>query len=445
MSNPQSGSPVVPSEWEVFRTLLTPEALNNLSPPAPQAVYTPWIVTWLLVYQRLHGNATLNDAVAHFLLQFPQQAQPDCKRCRNQNVSANTGTYSTARSELPEPVVEVASRGVFDTLVETYPPSWRSRRAFILDGTTVTLPPTEELVAAFPPASNHCGTSHWPVMQMVVAHELASGLALAPQCGPMYGPKAGSELALSVQMLGRLPAHAILLVDRNFGVFAFAYGAAQAKHDVVARLTEARFGALVKKAQRVGEGCWLLDWKPSRYDRSAHPDLPPDAVVRGWLHEVRVRPDLTLWLWSTVEGGGAELAQLYRRRGDVETDIRDLKGTLELDQLRGRSASMVQKELWAGLLAYNLATQVRRLAAARVGVEPRQLSFAGVWSLLCASVPGLHPALTEAQVQARFEQLLRAAGQRKLPTRKAGRKYPRAVHARARKFPVHKRVKPAPT
>jgi hypothetical protein len=437
----QLRSSALPSEWKVFETVLDAEVLNACCQPAPQEVYTPRVVTWLMVYQRLNGNATLNDAVAHFLLNFPQPAQPDCKRCRDQNVSASTGGYSTARSQLPQTVLEFANQRIFDTLVGSYPPSWQDRRAFILDGTTLTLPPTEELLKAFPPASNQHGASHWPVMHMVVAHELASGLAAQPEYGAMYGPNAVGEVTLATRLLSRLPQWAILLVDRNFGVFSFAYHARQAGHDVVARLTETRFRSMVKKAKRVAENCWWLEWQPSRTDRKTNPDLPPEAKVCGWLHQVPVRADLTLWLFSTVEGTGVELTQLYGKRADVETNIRELKVTLELEQLRGKSESMVVKELWAGLMAYNLALQVRQLAATKAGVQPRELSFAGTWSLMREFMAGLHPGLTEDQVQARFELVLRGAAQRKIPKRKKQRNFPRAVHPRRRKFPEHKRVK----
>jgi hypothetical protein len=434
----------MPSEWQVFRTILPPEVLNELHPPAPQTAYTPWVVAWLLVYQRLHNNASLRDAVTHFLFSFPADARPDCKRCRDQKLSANTGTYSAARSSLPDRVLEAAAERVFDTLVGAYPPSWRDRRAFILDGTTLSLVATEELTATFTPASNQHGRSHWPVMHLVVAHELASGLAAAPQYGAMYGPEAVGEVDLAVRLLAALPAHSVLLADRNFGVFGFAHGATSAGHDVVVRLTQARFRALVKKGTRVGEGRWSLTWKPSAHDRKTHPQLPADATVRGGLHEVRVRGELTLWLMSTVDGTGAELAALYGQRADVETDIRNLKVTLELDQLHGRDEPMVVKELWAALVTYNLTTQVRQLAAARLGVSPRRLSFAGVLSLVRGFVTGLHAGQTEAQHQARFEQLMRACGQRKLPKRKPGRSYPREVIPRRRKFPERKRVKSPP-
>jgi hypothetical protein len=159
----------------------------------------------LLVYQRLHGNAPLSDAVAHFLLRFPTHARPDCKRLHERTLSANTAAYSQARSNLDPGVVDLAARTVFDTLVDAYPPSWQGRRAFILDGTTLSLAPTDELRNAFPPASNQHGRSHWPVLHMVVAHELASGLAAPPATGAMYGPDAVGEVDLAESLLAGLP------------------------------------------------------------------------------------------------------------------------------------------------------------------------------------------------------------------------------------------------
>ena len=443
MSTPQSTPAAASPEWELFGALLPLEFLNELQPTPPQTAYTPWVVTWLLVYQRLHNNAALNDAVAYFILRVPPHARPDCKRVQQRTLSPNSAAYSQARSNLSPDVLDRAVRTVFDSLVGAYPPSWNARRAFILDGTTLGLAPTDQLRQTFPPASNQNGSSHWPIMHMVVAHELASGLAAPPATGAMYGPDAVGEVGLAEQLLAELPPHSVLLADRNFGVFAFAHAATVAGHDVVVRLTEVRFRALLKNGARAGKGRWKLAWKPSPHDREAHPRLPADAMIGGWLHEVRVRADLTLWLFGTLESTGAELAALYAQRSNVETDIRDLKATLELDGLRGRSASMVRKELLAAVVAYNVTNQVRRLAATRVGVEPRRLSFAGVWSLVRQFAPvwPADPIAGEA-LQAAFDQLLRLCGQRRLPKRAPRRSYPREVIPRRRKFPERKRLPP---
>ncbi len=68
---------------------------------------------------------------------------------------------------------------------------------FVVDGLFTELAHSEELVKTFPPAENQHGTSHWPVLRMVVMHDLSSGLAERPGWGAMYGLEAVSEQALA--------------------------------------------------------------------------------------------------------------------------------------------------------------------------------------------------------------------------------------------------------
>jgi hypothetical protein len=432
-------APKPTSEWDLFAKLLPPKLLNDLDPRAAQTVYTPWVVTWLLVFQRLNGNATLNDAVSEFILRFPPEAVPDCKRGREHTISASSGAYSTARSTLDSRVLYWAADNVFNSLSTTYLPSWHDRRAFLLDGTTARLAPTRALRVAYPPATNQHGSSPWPILHLAVAHELASGLAVLPQYGPKYGPHAVSELVLAQGLLARLPDNSIVIADRNFGVFAFAWAAVAAGHDALLRMTQTRFKALLKKARSDGPGQWEVTWRPSAWDRKAHPELPEGVEVTGWLHEVKVSAKLTLWLFTTLAATGAELARLYHKRQNVETDIRDLKETLVLGEMTSKSVAMVEKELVAAVLAYNLANQVRRLAAQKLGIEPRRLSFAGVWSLVKAFVTSLLQGKTAAEMEEEFARLLRAASQRKVPHRGRERNYPREVLPSGRKFPTRKR------
>ncbi len=61
-----------------------------------------------------------------------------------------------------------------------------------------------------------------------------------------------------------------------------------------------------------------------------------------------------------------------------------------MEILRGQSAATIGKELAMGMMAYNLVVQVRRLAAKRIPIEPRRLSFTGVWSLVKAILLSPH-------------------------------------------------------
>lgn len=56
----------------------------------------------------------------------------------------------------------------------------------------------------------------------------------------MYGPHPVSEQQLAEEAFDRLPPEAILIADRNFGVFAFAYAVARSQRRLLLRLTDSR-------------------------------------------------------------------------------------------------------------------------------------------------------------------------------------------------------------
>jgi Transposase DDE domain len=417
----------------IFQKLVPVQMLNDLQSPDARTVFTPWIVSWLMIYQRLSGYVTLAAALVELAF-LDDDLLPDNKRSRERNFSANTGGYSRSRDRLDPKVADVAADDVAKAMIAQSSPSWGDRRVFLVDGSTLALAPTDELREAFPPAENQHGQSHWPVLRLVTAHELSSGAAVRPEIGQMCGPKAAGEVELSAKLIDRLPAGSILAADRNFGIFAFAWQAQQAGHDILLRLTKSRFQAMAKKAKSVGPGEWELLWKPTPWERRKNPQWPAEAAVKVRLLEVRITEKFTLWLVTTLGGAGAVLAELYHGRVHIETDLRNLKQTLRLEEIRGQTPEMVRKELAAATVAYNLVVLIRRLAADRARVEPRRLSFSRVWALVRGLLRQPLEGADPAKVQQRIDQVLRMAGQCKLPNR-PGRNYPREVINRRSKFP----------
>jgi hypothetical protein len=434
------------SAWTTFRKLLPPEFFDPFDPAPAQTLYTPWVVTWLVIYQRLDGNATLNEAVDEFKFRFPQPALPDCQRAANRDFSSNSGAYSSARQRLELQTACAVADHVYDTLIGTVPPFLAERRCFIVDGSSILLASTPALREAFPGATNQHGQSHWPVLHIAVAHELTCGLAVRPEYGPMYGPEAVGEITLARRLMARLPERSILMGDQNFGIFIFAWTADQMGHTALLRLTKKRFTAMVKRATRVGPGRWKFTWRPSRDERKKYPELPADANVDGYFiqkeYEHPTKGKMKLYLFVTEDLSNEQAAAIYSQRLCVETDIRDLKCTLLVSDLHGKSVPMVEKELVLATVAFNLVNQTRRLAAKRAGVEPRRISFTGVWSLLKTVSLCLLCECDIEDWQKEFDRVLDAAGQRKLPKRKKGREYPRQVHMKRRNFPPRKSSQP---
>lgn len=147
-----------------------------------------------------------------------------------------------------------------------------------------------------------------------------------------------------------------------------------------------------------------------------------------WLHEVPLPHGERLCLVTTLEISSEEAGECYRRRYDVEHDIRDVKVTLKTEDLRARSVGMVHKELLTSIVAYNLVVQFRREAAAVAGLPPRRLSFTGVWNTF-QSFLLTQPPTSAAEWTARYEAALQIAARDKLPHR-PGRSFPRRAHPR---------------
>jgi len=198
--------------------------------------------------------------------------------------------------------------------------------AYILDGSGLELEASPSLCKAFPPAENQHGRAHWPVLRMVVAHEVETGLAEPPQWGPMYGAAAVSEQQLTEKVIEALEPGSIVIGDRNFGVFSVAWQAQQRALDVVIRLTDNR-ACKVAGGPIVLEGEQTVCWTPSRFDGRSKGGMPPQAKIRGRLLSIRIgrgKSKQWLHLFTTLALEQAAVLELYGKRWHIETDLRSL-------------------------------------------------------------------------------------------------------------------------
>ena len=437
--NSSSADDEIASAVNLLNTLIsTPEQRELFDPDQRQTskmVYTHGVTLWMLTLQRLGGGQSLSEVVSD-ALSHDHDIFPDNKRVRENTLSENSGAYARARKRLPLDAILEFSNRVCDYLGKISKPLIDGRRVFLLDGTTITLAPTQALQEAYPPATNQHGESVWPVAQLMIANELQSGCALLPQIDPMYGENNASEAVQAQRIVLQLPAKSIVMADSGFGIYSVAHHAVEAGHDLLFRLTKTRFKSLRRNAELIDEGpthkTYHLLWKPSPKDRKSTPSLAKDASIEVVLHEVEIGPGVTLCLVSNLELSALTAAELYSRRYDVEFDIRDLKVTMDAENIRAKSVKMFKKELYTSVVAYNLVTQFRRQAAELAQVKPRRLSFKGVWTTMKNRLL-LQPPCSAGEWLDRYAEALYRASKRKLPNRKVPRTYPRKAHPRRQK------------
>jgi hypothetical protein len=422
---------ILTAEWLKFAQKQTGKKFRR-------GVYSVRVVIWLIILQRLNRGSSLVTAVQMLLQGAAAPLLDQCHRVHKGQISSRTGAYCQARQRLPKLLCRMVSQQILEQLMQVLGLDPGGARMFILDGSSLELEHCPQLVRLYPPAVNQFGRSHWPILRIVMAHELDTGLALPPCWGPMYGDEAVGEQQLAERLMDKLPAGSRIVGDRNFGVFSIAYAAHQRGLPMLLRLTEQRARKLCGTINE--PGAYAVEWRASRADAKGR-DLPAGASVKGRVIAARIgrgKSQEWLYLFSTLATAWPSEVELYRRRGDIETDLRALKRTVNLHHIDAKSQDMLEKELLIAMSAYNLVRAVMCMAARRHGIRPRDLSFAGVLSVVHCAWGNLVNAPTEQEHRRQFLRALNLAAQCRLPKRSKDRSFPRARWRRSAGFPFRK-------
>lgn len=384
-------------------------ALSALGLSFFNSMYNPVTVLWLFLGQVIHANPTLAATVEGFLAWRLAQGLPPC--------STDTGGYAKARSRLPEALLAQLTRQTGRALDQAAPAEWRwrGRAVKLFDGSTVSMPDTPPNQQAFPQSRTQAPGVGFPLARIGVLFSLSAGSVLDLGIRRFAG-KLQSELAILREMIPTLDAGDILLGDRYLCSFMELAWLRRQGVDFVGRIHANRHVDF-RRGQRLGRQDHVVRWsKPPRPDWLSPADyaaLPETLSIREFRGQIvrngyRTR---SLVIATTLLDAGvfarAEILRLYRLRWDAEINLRSLKTMMHMDVLRCQTPDMVQKEIWAHLLAYNLIRTVIAQAAHLHGKHPRQLSFTRAMRTLEAFRPVIAIA-ARAQLPTLYEHMLAA-------------------------------------
>lgn len=409
--------------------------------------YTPLIVLWGFIYQRLHNDQTCDAYVTYLLSGGADHLDPADRHAHplswRLRCESNAG-YVQGRNRLPlallQEALQVVTAQIQDWLGEKG--NWHGQAVRFLDGTTFTLQPAGDLAATYGHSSNQHGEHFWVQVRAVASFDLMSQAAVAV----VEAPYAVGETSLVLPVLQADPVQGALYVgDRNFGVYRVLQAIRATSQEALFRLQKQQWQALLRRNRlphlRPGESCRCV-WQASRKDTLLAGLPAPD--IAGRLLYVRLqahgfRP-LDLYLFTTLldeERYGLEaLVALYARRyGSVEVDFRHVKTTMQLDSLSVRSAAMFRKELVAGLLAYNLVRALMTYAALQANRDVTAFSFVQAKRRLCRLLFESQPAWVSA-VGGLAEHLCQRLTACKLSSRRYKVKHePRRKRYKWRRYP----------
>ena len=390
----------------------------------------PVVTAHLFLQQVLHGNTPVGELRRRAKLDFTDSA------------------YCRARARLPRTVLQGLQRAVTGRLQATTEVGldelWHGHRAFLLDGSSFSMPDAPELQEHFGQPGGQAKGCGFPVAHLLTRFDAATGYLLQTAALPLRSHDLSGVAAMHE---GLCPGD-VLVGDRAFGSFAHLalcrrrglHGVFRAHQKQIVSFRPHRKAAVKGETgkphsrwlKRLGKHDQLVEYtkpkrRPAWMTAEEYAELPATLVVRELRYTIRERGrrtrvvTLVTTLLDPEQYPAAELARLYGLRWRVETDLKHLKQTLGMDVLRCTTVEGVLKELTVFVLIYNLVRRVMCEAGRRQGVEADRISFIDAWRWLRYAEPG--EALAELVVN---------------PER-PGRVEPRVRKRRPKQFPLMKR------
>jgi hypothetical protein len=400
-----------------------------------KSVFTPALTLWAFLSQVVEEAKSCRAAVLRVMALLVALGRRPC--------AEDTSPYCRARAKIPAVVLRRLTQTVGRNLERDAPAHWlwHGRHVTLVDGSTVTLPDTPENQEAYPqPTSQEPGLG-FPLVRMVVLLSLATGALLDMAMGPYQGKETG-EPALLRELLDSLNGGDVLLADRYYCSYWMVALAQACGVDVVFRMHQRRDYDF-RRGQRLGKDDHVVLWhKPKRpdwMDAETYAEAPETLRVREVGAQVATAGFRTkelvivTTLIDPADVSAEEIADLYHERWHVELDIRAIKQSLRMDHLRCQSPFMVEKEIWAHFLGYNLVRKVSAQAAVTQGIAPRQVSFSATQQALNALRSQLTLADRAEQLRQAL-QVLNTLGKVKVGNR-PDRCEPRAVKRRPKQYP----------
>ena len=332
----------------------------------------PGVTVRSLIYRSLHRDKSIRAVLADL-----------ASASQDSTSEVTDSAWCQARSRLPEGLLDTLIRRsdsrLNDMVGQQY--SMWERPIFLVDGTTISMPDTPDLIKEFGRADGKHGFSRFPIARMTIIARAGVESIFDYRIGPYRQ----SEEAQLHQMWDDIGRGAIIMADKKFCSFHILAKLRDKGIAIIVPLHQRRDPAkLISRGRAIGSDQWIVTFGLPRQSRTKYndPSLPKRMSVRL----IRVRyhrngKSKQMWLATTLldvhRYRCQDIIASYRKRWGVETRIGSVKTTLEMNVLRSKSVAAVAAEVAATILAHNLTWTVIHQAAQQTGTPAGRISFAG--------------------------------------------------------------------
>jgi hypothetical protein len=395
-----------------------------------------WLVLVLTVRRDLNGQKALNWMVSGFRWIEP--------RLPAHAKMVADGTISHARVKLGITVFQVLFARLIASF-QTIEADFHGRVTVMFDGSTGTMPDTASNTARFGKPPSRRGSAAFPQLRMVTLMAMSVRLILDIAYGSYQGKGTG-ERSLMMQILDRIRRTDLLfLLDAGLYVFELLWKITQQGQDFIAK---APATVKLKPIESLADGSYLA----LLTKKSEDPDTPPTPPGRQhWIKVsmvVRVirlqipgfRPVTLITSLLDPDIPAREIALHYHKRWDIEIAYDEIKThqcatprAQAATTFRSKRADLVEQEVYAMLIMYNLIRWLVHQAAAQHGKDPRFISFLDALQHILDATP-IMTADTPTQAKSKFAYLLAVIADCDIDRPRRPRINPRVVKVKMSKF-----------
>lgn len=335
-------------------------------------------------------------------------------------------------------------------------PSFKGLRVWAFDGTTLTMPDTEENRRVFGLRKASRGRCAFPDLKAVALQDTVTRQFRDVR----WNQRDASERDLAASMLGHLGEGDLVLLDRGlYAAWFFDAIRARGGHFLGRAPARSKLRPIRGTSRRQGDYLACVEAPVPLPEGRSHVKIRGKRVKYETLKltvrviEYRVRGFERVRLVTSLLDRSItamDLVLQYHRRWDIELAFDELKthqsGTAQgtpKTTFRSHTPGNVMQEAFALAAAYNLLRDGMARAAARRSLNPHTISFVETCRAITHMIPRMRAALA-CDLRLLHEQLLDDLADARIDRPRRPRRYPRVVKQKMsnfkRKRPHHRQL-----
>lgn len=322
-------------------------------------IFNPFVTIILYLSQVIDQDQSCRKTLSRFI--------GHCIENKIAPPSNSTGAYCQARKRLPIKILINLFEKIAETLERKVTVDQRSfgKVVKIIDGSNVSMPDTKEHQLKYPQHARQKAGCGFPLAYVGAIFSQATGAILKLS----FGNKHDSERARFQKIWHCLKPGEILLADCYYATYYLVSSLLCKDVDIVMQQHHKRKSDF-NKGEILGDNDHLIEWNIPKFKNIAkitgkeYSDLPKTVTLREIKFFIKRNGyrDKSLIIITTllcpIKYPAEEIGDLYSKRWRCEIGFKDLKTTMGMDVVKGKSLDMVHKDIYIRLLAYNIIRMI---------------------------------------------------------------------------------------